>query len=426
MAARSVEEHRRDFDAILPSVEVLPSQQNPRRHGAGKWVEIRRKIGKEPYVAPGNIDPTTGEPDLLVDPPDLWYEWEPSDDDGDDITPCPDARTDHETYVTWYLVFRWVHRINFVFMAAATITISVLAGVGELTGRGKTTTDFLRSNPAAPPPFASQLKTLDEPHLYYMVITLGICGLWHLLHAFPMHWFGYCFPSKGGKNKNSMGEDRAWSNRIYDNWYDRDVVHEHAGHKHMWYASAYAIMVWGMGIVVGVTNIFIQCALVVAAFVAQLGLWYMESGNARALQIHFDTKMRIANSPELQAAERQVPGTMDTALRAIRRPIPFILPYMIALICELFVIGILFTYFGFVVSCCSDDVAWFVYLTFSWYAAWKLLWEYPSIILFHFDVPFFRCYLYMELIHQVGHAITFLVIVCCIVFGAMNKGLLYE
>lgn len=420
------------------------------KYAQGEWKF--RTPGDDPQFERGNwIENEEGKPErvLDVDPPDGYWEYERDEYEQRQYEmsefKCPNLKDDPEEFKWWYKRLRWIHFI----IAAIQLTIFGMivgyAANNKLTGRVRSTTDFLEANPMAPPALASVEQTFHEPHLYWLFFIPLVCGLFHLILGWPHQLVGEIMPRMSpseakriGGERDGYGELRAYKNRFYDKWFYNNVVHELAGIKHFPYAFCYAMLVTGISFTVGVTNVFLNISLFMLAFVSSLGLWYMEYGNGYALKSYYQQKSKIAADPSLNEAAQllnqndEAPpelrerreGLLEIITDLVARPVIMWIPYMIALVSETLIFVVLWAYFGKMIAHNAGSIHWYVYFAMLWYTAIKVF-EFMTILFFWLDFYIFKCYIWMETTHLIMHAATFGAITTAIVFGSMDQGVLY-
>lgn len=424
-------------------------EQDRGQKAGGNW--MFRRPGFDPKYEAGNwYDGPDGKPQRVIDlePPDGYWEYELDEyeqleRDGESFR-CPDLKNNKEDFRTWYMRLRWIHFLIGCIQLAIFITIVVFAANGELTGRVRSTTNFLYANPAAPPALASDQRTFNHPHLYWLFFVPLVCGLVHFVLGWPQHLVGEFFDffkaSHQKGDRNAYGELHGYENWLYQIWFYKNVVYELAGVKHLPYAICYALLISGIGFVVGVTDVFLVVALFMCAFASALGLWYMEYGNGKALKAYYMQKVMIDTHPGLaeyaklvdetgEGEERspvatQRPGLVETVSSMVSRPVIMWIPYVIAFVLETFNFIVLWFFFGTMIAHNSSHIHWYVWVSMIWYTSVKVF-EFATILFYWLDFYIFRCYVWMETAHLIAHAATFGVITTCIVFGSMDDGILY-
>lgn len=408
---------------------------NQQKNAAGQWVF--RRPGYDPQFERGNwVENEEGKPERVLDvePPDGYWDYERDEYEQQQYEMsefrCPNLKDDPVEFKWWFVRLRWIH----LFIAITQLTIFGLivgyAAADKLTGRVRSTTDFLTANPAAPPALASTLDTFNQPHLYWLFFVPLVCGIFHLLLGWPHHRFGELLASKGARN--GYGELRDYQNQFYVKWYYNNVVHEMAGVKHFPYAFCYALLVTGIASVVGVTNVFLMIALFMLAFVSALGLWYMEYGNGKALKAYYQQKETFLNNKDLKDTADKIDGDssgnreglLEAITNLVARPVIMWIPYAIAFVSETLIFVVLWSYFGKMIAHNAGSIHWYVYFAMIWYTTVKVF-EFLSIWFYWLDFYIFKCYIWMEVAHLIGHALTFGAIVSVIVFGSMDDGVLY-
>lgn len=322
----------------------------------------------------------------------------------------------------WYSHFRYVHFVGALILIAVIAVIGGMAGAGELDGKGTTTTYFLRANTLPPPSLINQIVVENHPHLFWMVFALVPLALYHLLLGFPSHLFT-CF---GRGQKNGYDEYENLENIYYTNWFHEMAIHGVTGNKHYVHAASYSVLVLFIGIVVGVTDIFLQISLFMFSFASTMGLIYMDYGNARLVQENEFNKNRVSAAYPVDQQKHTSSLIEDWVQDFITDPFTKWIPYIISIFCESIVFITIWAYFGVAIDEHGSHPYWFAYVAVIMYTIFKL-YHYLLVWLLWVDMTFIGLtYPQNERLHAILNLVAVIVITCCIVFGAMDKDVLYS